>query len=350
MQCAYCLSANLLRKHSESDAGSVADEVGAAVADAKAHGWVRVPIFFADDEFNLPNERHAIAVLEELERRGLHKSIQWRAYFNPTPFSDELAALIKATNGHASVTVDTAAEEVMVRVRKPFLRPHLDSLVQTLRRHELSADIGLIFGLPGETEKTLAETISFVRSLPPELEVAYSAGARVYPNTPLASIAATEPQWLVRSKHSGDGFFAPIVYSSPFPPRRLARHVGDAFTGLDHVSPVSVGYGSGRTTLSDAYRAVKERDGATAWREVLRSAERPGDPTRTTGEALAAVAQVAAWHGRFDLAARAFRRLVRQSELPAGLSRTKVVLAGLGAAAMAAADRRRLKGADSRVS
>ena len=87
----------------------------------------------------------------------------------------------------------------------------------------MSADLGLIFGLPGETEETIAETIGFVRSLPESIEVVYSAGARVYPHTPLAAIAAREPERLVGA--DDPSFLTPVVYSSPAPPRELATRV-----------------------------------------------------------------------------------------------------------------------------
>ena len=130
------------------------------MAGARERGVGRVPIFFADDEFNLPDERHPIAVLEGLRERGLTKHISWRAYFNPTPFSAEFAELVRETNGHVSITVDSAADALLETAQKPFRRRHLDALVALLGEHGVSADLGLIFGLPGETEETIAETIA----------------------------------------------------------------------------------------------------------------------------------------------------------------------------------------------
>jgi radical SAM superfamily enzyme YgiQ (UPF0313 family) len=110
MECVYCLTANLRRRHVTGDVHAVASEIAAVVETASARGIRNVPIFFADDEFNLPDERYCIALLGELEARELVPKLRWRGYFNPTPFSDELAALIARTNGHASITVDSAAD------------------------------------------------------------------------------------------------------------------------------------------------------------------------------------------------------------------------------------------------
>ena len=187
MQCVYCTAANLGRQHANGDLETVLDEVEQTVQAARERGVGRVSIFFADDEFNLPDERHPISVLEGLRDRGLAKHLTWRAYFNPTPFSAEFAELVRETNGHVSITVDSAADSLLETAQKPFRRRHLDDLVALLSEHGVSADLGLIFGLPGETEETIAETIAFVRALPLSVEVVYSAGARVYPHTPLVT-------------------------------------------------------------------------------------------------------------------------------------------------------------------
>ena len=87
MQCVYCTAANLGRQHANGGLDVVLEELERTVAGARERGVGRVPIFFADDEFNLPDERHPISVLEGLRERGLERHITWRAYFNPTPFS-----------------------------------------------------------------------------------------------------------------------------------------------------------------------------------------------------------------------------------------------------------------------
>ena len=345
MQCVYCTAANLGRRHANGGIETVLDEVERTVAGARERGVGRVPIFFADDEFNLPDERHPIAVLEGLRERGLTKHVTWRAYFNPTPFSDEFAELVRKTNGHVSITVDSAADGLLETAQKPFRRRHLDALVTLLGEHGVSADLGLIFGLPGETEETIAETIGFVRSLPESIEVVYSAGARVYPHTPLARIAEQEPEWLVGADDAT--FLTPVVYSRPWPPRKLARLLDERFRDLPNVSRVGVAYGTGLTTLSDAYRAVLSKptlqqtattsNGRPAWDEILERAAHD-DTQRKPAETIAACLQVALWHGRYDLASSAAARLLRE-EIPPEMSRAQLRFARLAYGGLALADR-----------
>jgi radical SAM superfamily enzyme YgiQ (UPF0313 family) len=347
MQCVYCTAANLGRQHANGSVETVLDEVERTVAEARERGVGRVPIFFADDEFNLPDERHPIAVLDGLRERGLTRHISWRAYFNPTPFSAEFAELVRETNGHVSITVDSAADTLLETAQKPFRRRHLDALVALLGKHGVSADLGLIFGLPGETEATIAETIAFVRSLPESIDVVYSTGARVYPHTPLARIAKQENERLVGA--DDPTFLMPVVYSSPWPPRELARRLDEQLRELPNVSRVGVAYATGETTLADAYRAVlsnptlqhsvTKSNGRRPWDEILERAAHDGTQ-RKPAETIAACLQVALWHGRYDLASSAAARLLRE-EIPPEMSRAQLRFARLAYGGIALADRAR---------
>jgi radical SAM superfamily enzyme YgiQ (UPF0313 family) len=347
MQCVYCTAANLGRRHANGELDAVVDEVERTVAGARERGVGRVTIFFADDEFNLPDERHPIAVLEGILERGLAKHMTWRGYFNPTPFSDEFAELVRKTNGHVSITVDSAADSLLATAQKPFRRRHLDELIALLTEHGVSADLGLIFGLPGETEETIAETIAFVRALPQSIEVVYSAGARVYPHTPLARIAEREPERLVGA--DDPTFLRPVVYSRPWPPRELARRLDEQLRGLPNVNRVGVAYRSGQTTLTDAYRAVLPKptlqqtvaksNGHSPWEEILERAAHD-DTQRKPAETIAACLQVALWHGRYDLASAAAGRLLKE-DVPPEMSRAHLRFARLAYGGLALADRAR---------
>jgi radical SAM superfamily enzyme YgiQ (UPF0313 family) len=335
MQCVYCTAANLGRRHSNNDLDAVLDEIERTVAGARERGVGRVSIFFADDEFNLPDERHPIAVLQGILDRGLAKHMTWRGYFNPTPFSPEFAELVRETGGHVSITVDSAADSLLATAQKPFRRRHLDDLIALLTEHGVSADLGLIFGLPGETEETIAETIEFVRSLPESIEVVYSAGARVYPHTPLARIAEQEPEWLV--SHDDPSFLTPTVYSRPWPPRELARRLDEELRDLPNVARVGVAYRTGQTTLADAYRAALSQNGRNGWDDVLERAAHD-DSQRKPAETIAACLQVALWHGRYDLASAAAGRLL-QEDVPPEMSRAQLRFARFAYGGLALADK-----------
>lgn len=311
MKCSYCLTAALHGRHAIDGPDAVLDEIEAVVSHARRHGLGPAPLFFADDEFNLPGEDHATAILQGLVDRGLDRHVQWRAYFNPVPFSPRLAALIARTNGHASITVDTASERVMARNRKPFRLKHLEATLTRLRAEKVSNDLTFLFGLPGETGETIEETVGFLRRLPSDVRAGYGVGARVYPHTPLANEARAHPEHLVGA--DDPSFLAPVVFCASSPPRPLAVNLTRALRGVSNVSQSRGGYGDGTPLPALAYRAALDPDGADDWEEVLELATAPR-PGRGAHEALGNVSLAALWHGRYDLAASAMRRIADGAE------------------------------------
>jgi hypothetical protein len=91
--------------------------------------------------------------------------------------------------------------------------------------------------------------------------------------------------------------------------------------------------------MSDAYRAVLSGNGKADWAGVLEDAAHPGDVQRSPAESLAACVQIAVWHGRFDLAAAAIKRLLAEDDVPAPMSRRQLRLARLAYGGLALADR-----------
>ena len=157
----------------------------------------------------------------------------------------------------------------------------------------------------------------------------------MYPHTPLAAIAAREPERLVGA--NDPSFLTPVVYSSPLPPRELARRLDQELRDLPNVSRVGVAYRSGLTTLSDAYRAALSQNGKHSWDDILERAAHD-DTQRKPAETIAACLQVALWHGRYDLASAAAARLLRE-DIPPEMSRAQLRFARLAYGGLALADR-----------
>jgi radical SAM superfamily enzyme YgiQ (UPF0313 family) len=296
MQCSYCTAATMGRAHEQGDVGEIVDEIARLVAASRSRGLPVLPLFLAADEVNLPDERLLSAVLEEILARDLQKALHWRGYFNPTPLGDELCRLIAATHGTVSMTVDSASDGVLARNGKPFRRRHLDAAIERVSAHGITLELGLIFGLPGETEETLAETVAWVHALPPAVEVVYAAGARVYPGTPLARAAEEQPAQVVRV---GDGLLDPVGFCSLGPPRGLARRLDALLGSRPETALLGVGYRRASRAPSEAYRLVARRADRAAWQSLLdRVAADPGSTPALRGGLL----QIALWNGRHDLA------------------------------------------------
>lgn len=326
MTCSYCTAATLLRVKARDEAALVVDELAEFMRRSAPRRYEAAQVFFAADEFNLPDERHGIAILEEVRARGLAADLAWRGYFNPVPFSDRLVDLVKETNGFPSITVDSASDRILAKNHKPFRRRHLDSLVARLLDRGVPFDLGLIFGLPGETEETLAETVAFVRALPEHVEVVYSAGARVYPHTPLAAVAQREPERLVRSDED-IGALAPVVYSALERPRALARRLDGVFADRPNVRPMGVGFRRTPTVLARAYRAFA-LGAEIDWGAALAEARASHQPDGFTS----GLAEIAYWHGRLDEARQAILAMSAEGRPPDVLARIEREIVTRGAA------------------
>ncbi|HUH06272.1 MAG TPA: radical SAM protein [Egibacteraceae bacterium] len=310
MVCSYCVIASLERAHQPAEVDVVLDEVAAAVAATKSRGIGPTPLFFSDDEFNLPDEAHAIAILEGIVARGLASHLIWNGYFHPQPFSDELARLVKATNGRPQITADSAADAVLARNHKPHRRKTLDAVVDTLARNHLDAEIVFMFGLPGETHETVAETVEFIKALPAGIRASWAAGARVFPHTPLAGLADEHPEYVVGE--ADPTRFRPTVYSSPVPPRELARNVTAALEGQRHVQRYGAPFGERVSAAVEAYRLVADGADRPTWAALLTKAQEPHGILEPSDQ-LQAVQYVAAWQRRFDLASLACKAAARHA-------------------------------------
>ena len=107
-------------------------------------------------------------------------------------------------------------------LRKPFTRDHLRGASEACRRAGLPDAYYLIFGGPGETAQTMAETFILFDEIRPRAVLAL-LGVRIYPNTPLHETALAEG--LV---DYGDDLLLPKFYISPgLGAEALLETVGD---------------------------------------------------------------------------------------------------------------------------
>jgi radical SAM superfamily enzyme YgiQ (UPF0313 family) len=154
-------------------------------------------LHLCDAEFNVPGQ-HAREVCEELIRRDLGQRVRWYAYLAVLPFDDELARDMSAAGCVGiNFTGDSASDVMLVGYRQPHRAADLANAVRLCRRHGMAVMIDLLLGGPGETPETLAETIRFVDGIEPDC-VGAGLGMRIYPNTPVAEMAATQG-WLSRA-------------------------------------------------------------------------------------------------------------------------------------------------------
>jgi radical SAM superfamily enzyme YgiQ (UPF0313 family) len=204
--CVYCTYAALEGRtyrlcEPESVARAVRSLTAAGLRD----------IEFVDNVFNAPRE-HGQAVCEALAR-DRHGARLQSLELSPRFLDDELLSAMEAAGFVAmGITIESAADAVLARMRKGFTAEDVRRAAEVVRRHRIPCLWILLFGGPGETEATVRETLDFVhRSVRPQDVVFYNWRLRVYPGTELERMARAEGVLEAGS----DGLLKPAFYFSP---------------------------------------------------------------------------------------------------------------------------------------
>lgn len=186
---------------------------------------------FCDSEMNVPRD-HAYAICEEINRRSLGNRIRWYAYMSPVPFDEDLAKhMAKAGCAGIDFTGDSACPSMLKTYRQPHGKQHIADAVRLCRENKIAVMIDLLLGGPGETPRTAAETIDFIKKVNPDCAGA-ALGIRIYPGTAMGEIVAAELEQgkdcNIRRKYTGPiDFFRPTFYISNALGERPAKLIRD---------------------------------------------------------------------------------------------------------------------------
>lgn len=182
--CSYCtyprLEGRFIRRFP-------ADDVGAEARRLQDDG-ARF-LFIVDSTFNTDVE-HNLAVADAFIRHGV--TIPWGAFFAPMSSSPEYyKRLVDAGLTHVEFGTESLSEPVLKSLMKPY------SYRDIMKSHEDALKSGafvahyIMCGAPGETQKTLAETLEKAENLEKTV-LFFSCGVRIYPHTPLYDQAIQE--------------------------------------------------------------------------------------------------------------------------------------------------------------
>jgi len=184
MDCSYCstgtIEGRIMRKHSPA-------RVIEAVSQYAAAGMDR--LFFVDNTFNLPPS-YAKTLCKALVQANL--GISWRCILYPNNADDELIELM-AEAGCVEVALgsESGSADMLQRMNKKFTPQEVRRISDSLKSHGISRMGFLMLGGPGETRKTVEESLAFADSLTLEA-LKITMGVRIYPNTALAQTAVRE--------------------------------------------------------------------------------------------------------------------------------------------------------------
>jgi radical SAM superfamily enzyme YgiQ (UPF0313 family) len=165
------------------------------VADEIEELWreARVKSFdFVDSTFNSP-PGHALDVCEAIIRRntGVHLDT---TNFTPAAASGELlSAMRRAGFRTLGITAESASDDVLERLGKGFTASKARETAERVERAGIRALWIFLVGGPGETSRTLEETLRFAEWRLQRGDAVYvTVGLRIYPGTTLQRIAISE--------------------------------------------------------------------------------------------------------------------------------------------------------------
>jgi radical SAM superfamily enzyme YgiQ (UPF0313 family) len=187
-ECIYCTYPGL-----EGSACRVRQPAAIVDEIAQAHERLGdVGFEIVDSTFNDP-PGHAEAVCREIIRRGLAVRLRTMGV-NPRGVTGELVVLMRRA-GFAQIdcTPDSASAPVIAALRKNFTLEELVRSARAVRAADMPTMWFFLFGGPGETEQTFAESLAFVdREILPDDMVYMAVGLRIYPRTRLHDIALAD--------------------------------------------------------------------------------------------------------------------------------------------------------------
>lgn len=164
-------------------------------------------LFITDSTFNCHTD-HSLRVAKAFIKAGLN--IPWGAFFSPFKApADYYKIMAESGLSHVEFGTESLCDRVLSAYGKPFRSDDV------LYAHKLASDAGLhiahylLFGGPGENEKTLAETMERADTLEKTALILF-CGIRIYPHTLIQEIAIREGQI-----EKDQNLIAPIFYRPP---------------------------------------------------------------------------------------------------------------------------------------
>jgi radical SAM superfamily enzyme YgiQ (UPF0313 family) len=187
-KCIYCTYTNVegwgYRRRSP---GLVVDEIEELKREAGVTHFD-----FVDSTFNSP-PGHALEVCEEITRRGLGVHLDTTNFTPAAASSELLAGMRRAGFRTLGITAESASDPVLEKLEKGFSAAKVREVAERVEKSGIRTLWIFLVGGPGETNKTVEETLAFAKWRLDRGDAVYlTVGLRVYPGTSLHRIAISE--------------------------------------------------------------------------------------------------------------------------------------------------------------
>lgn len=248
MHCVYCAYPLIEgRRFRQREPGEVVDEIEQVLRDVGPRTFE-----FVDSTFNLP-AKHAIAICEEIIRRGLKAKFTAMG-INPLDVPPELFPLMKRAGFNSMmITPEAGCDAMLDNFGKGFTMRHVNSCLDLARSSGLKSMWFFMLGGPGETMASCEETIRFAQTRLTgwQFTSVFFTGIRILPGTELARLAV-ERGYLGAHTDLSEGVF----YLSPeIDEQAVLARIHEAITA--NPSIVQAAEGGTSATQHALYRTLK---------------------------------------------------------------------------------------------
>ena len=187
-------------------------------------------VFYTDTEFNIPSLEYGKSFIRRLIETGLHERFRFSSQFLPRPFDAELARLLEAAGFSVILTCDSFSDGVLENNGSAFRQADIIKTLELCEAHQIDCGVNLIFGLPGETFKTIDHTIEKMLKLRPHgfRRYEYTIGGRIYRGTPLCRFVENRGGNGHLYGNPSEGYLEPYYFCSPASPMELKEYIDGA--------------------------------------------------------------------------------------------------------------------------
>jgi anaerobic magnesium-protoporphyrin IX monomethyl ester cyclase len=161
-RCTFCLWPDVLYGHKfrARSAQNVVDEIEEAV---RVYGHDE--IYFDDDTFTIDRQR-VMDICRMILERGLEKEVEWIAQCRVDPVDREMLEAMKAANcGYILFGVESGSPKMLKKMRKGITLEKVREAFKLTKEVGIKTQAFFLFGMPGETQETIQETLDFAKEI-----------------------------------------------------------------------------------------------------------------------------------------------------------------------------------------
>jgi radical SAM superfamily enzyme YgiQ (UPF0313 family) len=191
-------------------------------------------VFFVDAEFNVPDLSHGTQLVKAILRNGLHKRFRFATQLLPKPLDADFAKLLAEAGFSVIFSCESFSDTVLQGNLVCYGEKDIIRAIEVCESVGMHCTISLIFGLPGESYRTMDHTLSKMRQYPvgPFRKYEYTVGGRIYKGTPLCEyIEKNSPSENLYGDKSA-GYVSPYYFCAPASPFRIHEYVTEAFSAI----------------------------------------------------------------------------------------------------------------------